>query len=111
MAQAWDNTLGTEKGAGHVQLLATNHNDTLAAEDLLGNNGGKATQQMTLSVDDNNLAQVRMDAYKAVPLPFRKPLRRTQKIWPGSPPALADYVCTIQSFIYSQQYWAKMARF
>lgn len=48
-------TLVTEEGTRDVQLLAADDNDTLASESLLGNNGGKATQKMALTVDDNHL--------------------------------------------------------
>lgn len=48
-------TLVTEEGTRDVQLLAADDNDTLTSESLLGNNGGKATQKMALTVDDNHL--------------------------------------------------------
>ena len=48
-------TLGTVKGARHVELLATDHDDALAREDLLGHDGGQATEEVTLSVNNDNL--------------------------------------------------------
>lgn len=48
-------TLGTEEGAGNVELLGTDNDDTLAIEDLLGDNGGQTTQEVTLTIDNNNL--------------------------------------------------------
>lgn len=49
-------TLVTEEGTRDVQLLAADDNDTLTGEGLLGNNGGKATQKVALTVDDNHLS-------------------------------------------------------
>jgi len=48
-------TLGTEEGPGHVQLLTTDHYAALTIQQLLGNNRGKATEQVTLSVNNDNL--------------------------------------------------------
>jgi hypothetical protein len=48
-------TLGTEEGPGNVQVLGTHNDDTLAIEDLLGDNGGQTTQEVTLTIDNNNL--------------------------------------------------------
>lgn len=52
-------TLGTEEGARHVELLATDHDDALAREDLLSHDGGQATEEVTLSVNNNNLSHIR----------------------------------------------------
>ena len=48
-------TLVTEERTGNVQLLAADNDDALTSEGLLGNNGGKATQEMAFTVDDNHL--------------------------------------------------------
>ena len=45
----------SEKGARNVNRLATDHNDTLSVNELLGNNRGKATEHMTAAIDDNFL--------------------------------------------------------
>ena len=54
-------TLGTEEGPGNVQLFGTDDNDTLAIEDLLGDNGGQTTQKVTLTVNNNNLDRRKKD--------------------------------------------------
>jgi hypothetical protein len=50
-------TLVTEEGTRDVQLLAADNNNALTVEGLLGDNGGKATQKVALTVDDNHLIQ------------------------------------------------------
>lgn len=50
-------TLVAEELARNVHILAADDDNLLAAERLLGNNGCKATQQMALAINDNNLQQ------------------------------------------------------
>jgi len=47
--------LSTEEGLRDVDLLAADNNDTLAAEELSGNNGSKATTEVATPVNDNLL--------------------------------------------------------
>lgn len=65
-------TLGTEEGARHVQLLAAHNDNALARQELLGNNGSQTTQQVTLSVNDNNLHTVIRGWIPQVSLPSQK---------------------------------------
>ena len=46
-------TLRAEEFAGDVEGLATDHDDLLAAEQLLGNNARKTTEKMALAINDN----------------------------------------------------------
>lgn len=48
-------TLGTEEGSRHVHLLGTDNDDTLAVEDLLGNDRSKTTEQVALTINNDNL--------------------------------------------------------
>ena len=46
-------TLRAEEFARDVKGLATNDNDLLAVEQLLGDNAGQAAKQMALAIDDD----------------------------------------------------------
>lgn len=46
-------TLSAEELARDVEGLAADDNDLLAVEELLGNNGGEATEKVALAVDDD----------------------------------------------------------
>jgi len=46
-------TLRAEELAGDVEGLAADDNDLLAIEELLGDNGGEATKEMALAIDDD----------------------------------------------------------
>jgi hypothetical protein len=46
-------TLRTEELSGDVEGLASNDYDLLSVEQLLGDSAGQATEQMSLSVDDD----------------------------------------------------------
>ena len=48
----WLRTLCAEELARDVQGLAAHNDDLLAVEQLLGDGAGKATEQVTLAVDD-----------------------------------------------------------
>jgi hypothetical protein len=48
-----DAHLVAEEAARDVDLLAANDDNLLAIEDLLGDDGGQATKQMALAVDDD----------------------------------------------------------
>ena len=45
--------LGAEELAGHVEVLATDDNDLLAGEKLLGDDGSQATEKVALAVNDD----------------------------------------------------------
>ena len=47
--------LGTEERSGHVDLLATDDNNPLSLEDLLGDDGREPTEEVTLAVNDVRL--------------------------------------------------------
>jgi hypothetical protein len=51
-------TLVAEEAAGDLNLLASDDNDLLAVQQLLGDNAGKTAQQMPFAVDDDNLVRV-----------------------------------------------------
>lgn len=42
-----------EKAAGNVDFLAANDDDFLARENLLRDDGGQSTKEMTLAIDDD----------------------------------------------------------
>lgn len=46
-------TLRAEELAGDVEGLAADHNDLLAVEELLGDDAGKATEEVALAVNDD----------------------------------------------------------
>ena len=46
-------TLRTEELSRDVESLAADHNDLLALEELLSNNAGETTKEVTLAVNDN----------------------------------------------------------
>jgi hypothetical protein len=46
-------TLRTEELARDVESLTTDNNDLLAAEELLGDNGGESAKEMALAIDDD----------------------------------------------------------
>lgn len=46
-------TLRAEELARDVELLATNNNNLLAVQKLLGDSGGQAAEKVALAVDDN----------------------------------------------------------
>lgn len=46
-------TLRAEELAGNVEGLAADHNDLLAVEELLGDDAGKATEEVALAVNDD----------------------------------------------------------
>ena len=46
--------LVSEELTGDVEGLASDNDNLLAVEDLLGNNGSQTAQQVALSVNDNN---------------------------------------------------------
>lgn len=48
-------TLGTEEGSRQVHLLGTDNDDTLTGEDLLGNDRSETTEQMALTINNDNL--------------------------------------------------------
>jgi hypothetical protein len=48
-------TLVTEEFTGNVQGFTSNNNDLLTVEGLLGDDRGKSTQQVTLTVNHNSL--------------------------------------------------------
>lgn len=48
-------TLGTEEGSRQVHLLGTDNDDTLTGKDLLGNDRSETTEQMALSINNDNL--------------------------------------------------------
>ena len=55
-AKAWmggRRTLGAEKLAGDVEVLAADDNDLLAVEQLLGHDAGQPAQQMALAINDD----------------------------------------------------------
>jgi hypothetical protein len=43
----------SEEAAGDVDFLAANYDDFLAREDLLGDDGGQPTKEMTLAIDND----------------------------------------------------------
>lgn len=47
--------LGTKVLARDVDALAAHNNDVLAVQDLLGDNGGEATEEVTTTVDNKSL--------------------------------------------------------
>lgn len=47
--------LGTEEGSRDVHLLSTNNDDTLTVKDLLGDDGSKTAEQVTLTINNDNL--------------------------------------------------------
>jgi hypothetical protein len=47
-----ERTLRAEELAGDVQGLASHNDDLLAVEQLLGDRGGQATEEVALAVDD-----------------------------------------------------------
>lgn len=51
--------LVSEELTGDVQELASDHGNLLAVQQLLGDDGGQTTQQVALSVDDDNWFEVR----------------------------------------------------
>ena len=44
----------SEKFTGDVQGFGSDNDNLLAVQDLLGHNGGQTTQQVALTVNDNN---------------------------------------------------------
>lgn len=46
-------TLRAEELARDVEGLAADNNDLLAGEELLSNNGGEATEEVALAIDDD----------------------------------------------------------
>lgn len=46
-------TLSAEELAGDVESLAADNNDLLAIEELLGDDGGQATKEMALAINDD----------------------------------------------------------
>lgn len=46
-------TLGAEEFAGDVQGLSSNDDDLLTVEQLLGDDAGQATQEVSLAVDND----------------------------------------------------------
>lgn len=46
-------TLVADEGAAEVDLLRAHEHDLLAGERFLGDEGGKATEEMTPAVDDD----------------------------------------------------------
>ena len=53
--------LVADLGAGHGDLLATDDGDLLAEEELLGDNGGGATENVILEVDNGDVVAVSLD--------------------------------------------------
>lgn len=51
--------LGTELGAGDVDLLAVDDDDLLAVQELLGDDGAETTEQVVAGVDDDGLPHFR----------------------------------------------------
>jgi len=47
--------LVADEGARDLDLLAADHNNLLAHEELLGHNGGQASEKVALAVNDNGL--------------------------------------------------------
>lgn len=47
--------LGTVEGTRDVQCFSSDNNDTLTRKELLGDDGSKSTQQMSFSVDNDDL--------------------------------------------------------
>lgn len=48
-----ERTLGAEELAGDVEGLAADDNDLLAVEELLSNDGGQATKEVALAINDD----------------------------------------------------------
>lgn len=46
-------TLGAEELSGDVEGLSADNDNLLAVEQLLGDNGGQATQEVALAIDDD----------------------------------------------------------
>ena len=63
-------TLVSEVGSGDVDVLAANDDDLLSSQQLLGDGCGKATEQVSLSVNDDSL---RGFSYQREPQTRRKP--------------------------------------
>jgi hypothetical protein len=51
----FDFTLVTEEFTRDVQFFTTNNNHLLTIQSLLGNDGSKTTEEVTFTVNDNNL--------------------------------------------------------
>lgn len=49
--------LVADEGSGDLDLLAADHNDLLSLEELLGNDGGKTTEKVSLAIDDDSLIE------------------------------------------------------
>ena len=50
-------TLVAEEAARDVELLATDNDDLLTVQSLLGNDGSETTKKMALAVNDDHLLQ------------------------------------------------------
>jgi hypothetical protein len=50
-------TLIAEERTRHLDFLAADNHNTLAAQDLLGNSAGQTTEQMALGVNNNYLIE------------------------------------------------------
>lgn len=53
----------SEELTGDVQGFTSHHGDLLAVQQLLGDNRGQTTQQVALSVDDDNRWKIRHGVY------------------------------------------------
>jgi len=56
--------LVADQAAGDENILGADHHDLLALEELLGHNGGQATEKVTLAVNDDGLIKMEMTKLK-----------------------------------------------
>lgn len=70
-----------EEAAANVDLLATDDDDLLARESLLGNYGGQPTEQVSLPVDDDGSRGERRGHFEGWWLGYRKYTGNNREQW------------------------------
>jgi len=64
--------LVADEGARDLDLLSADHNNLLALEELLGHNGGQASEQMALAVNDHGLKKEKIEKINISQFPPQK---------------------------------------
>lgn len=87
-------TLGAEELARDVEGLAADNNDLLAAQQLLGDDGGQAAEEVALAIDDDlwegeHVSRCAQGGWLGA-------LARGIAAWPGDVPKLLSWWCALR---------------